>query len=344
MENDLNYKFIYALNKEASVYEIGKGPEMDPVYFTEKDCVIKIENTQTWQEALVAFMECVPKISNAKNPKAEVPGGMWRFLQTLASLERVLTRSFAGWVASAVTSISGGMGTLDNSGTWSLFLNIICSDAFKSFWDEIGEILSRYRWLEAFWQNNWLNFINRLGPILANVLSTVLSAWDAVPSSSGIFKEQLVRFFKMRLSDLTLDMGDKLVDFCRTLGALNNTFNVMGATSDQRENALEDLWDQISTYIMGIGGVVLDTIGGAGNAISAFASSVADFMRNNQETISMGILISLAIAAAVAAVATGGAAAPALAAAVLAFAAVLNIDVEGWTQESIQSAIEGGSV
>jgi len=344
MRYNLNYRFISALNKEASVYEQSGDSAMDSIGVTEKDCVIKIENTQTWQEALIAFMECVPKISNARESKAQIPFDMWRFLQTLTSLERVLARSFAGWIANAITAISSGIRTVDNSGPWSMFLNILCSSAFKDFWEEIGQILSRYRWLNTFWQSNFEHFVNHMGTILANVFSTVLSNWGVSPSSSVYFDESLVRFFKIRLDELGTEAGDRLANLCKTLGDLNLLFEVMGATPGQREKALEDLWDQISTYIMGAGGVVLDTVGGAGNAISAFASSVANFIRNNQDAIKIGVLISAAIAAAVAAAATGGTAAPALAAAVLAFAAMLNVDLEGWTQESIQSAIERGSV
>jgi hypothetical protein len=341
MKKELNYRFISALNKQAEVYEQADPSAKESVVVTEKDCVRRIESSTTWQQALISFMECVPTINDQTKARAEIPKDIFRFMSALQSLQRVITRSAIGWISDAVALITAGQRVVDNSGPWSMFINVLCSDALQSFFREVDEIFRRFRWLSNFWASNMESFINHFGTILANALSEALSSLGIAPVNNISFEEQLVRFMKIRLGGFS---DAALVDLCATWGELNQLLNTINATPEQREKACEELWDRLSTYVLGIGGIVIDSVGGARNAISSFVSSVSTFIRENEETIKITVLISLAIAAAVAAAASGGTAAPALAVAVLALAGALGIQTEGWTRESIERAIQNGSV
>jgi hypothetical protein len=341
MKKELNYRFISALNKQAEVYEQADPSAKESIVVTEKDCVRRIELSATWQQALISFLECVPTINDQTKTSADVPRDIFRFMSALHSLQRVITGSAFSWIADAITLITAGQRVVDNSGPWSMLINVLCSDAFKSFSREVDEILGRFRFLSNFWSSNMESFVNHFGVILANALSEALSALGIAPSANIDFEEQLIRFMKIRLKRLD---DAQLADLCLTWADINTLLNTIGATPEQREKACQDLWDKVSTYVLGIAGVVIDSIGGARNAISSFVSSVGAFMRENEETIKITVLISLAIAAAVAAAASGGTAAPALAVAVLALAGALGIQTEGWTRESIERAIQNGSV
>jgi hypothetical protein len=364
--NNLNYKFIAAMNKEATIYQAGNSADIEKVSVSDEQCSKNIDAALTWQAAIVAYMECLAAPLRKENPETPAPvldnkkpeavpveenkiradntNNFWQMMRSTASLQRVLTRSFAGWMASAYTAIMGGGGSITNSGNWSTFLNILCSNDFKDFWTEMKEIFSRYTWLNRYFASRYEEYLAQLGVTIADVIIGVLTNWDALPSTSVSFDRKLTKFIKEQLEGLG-QITDTLTDMCKTLRDIDSAFNRIGVTNEQREKSLSDFWDITVDYVMGAGAVVINTMGGARNVISEFAASVSNFIANNQEEITIGVLLALAIAVAVAGgIASGGTAAPALAAALLAFAAILGVDLEGYTQESIQEALERGSV
>jgi hypothetical protein len=367
--NNLNYKFIAAMNKEATIYQAGNSGDIEKVPVSDEQCAKSIEAALTSEAAIVAYMECIaaplrkedsqipaPLLENKKPEvvtveenkiRAEMDGQSFvNLMRSILGLERVLTRSFAGWMAEAFTEITGGVGGLYNSGNWAMFINILCSNAFRNFWESIGDILDRYTWLNRYWSTRYKDAVKGLGTAIANAMASVLTNWGVIPSAGASFEAQLARFISKQIEALANTMHiDPIANICNTITELDSAFNAMGATAEEREKALAELWDAVSDYIITSGGIILNTMGGARNVISEFAASVSNFIANNQEEITIGVLLALAIAVAVAGgIASGGIAAPALAAALLAFAAILGVDLEGYTQESIQEALERGSV
>ena len=368
--NNLNYRFITAMNKEATIYQAGNSADIEKVPVSDEECAKKIAAALTWETAIVAYMECLAaplRKENSDTPDSPAPlldnkkpeavpveenkiradffSDFARMTKAVLNLEKALTRSFAGWMASAYTEIMAGGGTITNSGNWSTFLNILCSNAFKNFWTQMKEILSSYTWLSRYWATTYRNAVTDLGVAIANAMTSVLTNWGVIPSALASWEGQLAKFMRKQIEALPELGVDPIASMCSTLAEINRAFNAIGATDEQREKALSDLWDNVSEYIMTAGGIILNTMGGARNVISEFAASISNFIANNQEQITINVLLAIAIAVLIAGgIVSGGTAAPALAAALLMFAAMLGVDLEGYTQESIQEALERGSV
>ena len=368
--NNLNYRFIAAMNKEATIYQAGNPEDIEKVPVSDEQCAKNIESALTWETAIVAYMECLAaplRKENSETPDSPAPvldnkkpeavpveenkiradffSDFARMTKAVLNLEKALTRSFAEWMAAAYTEIMGGGGTITNSGNWSTFLNILCSNAFKNFWTKMKEILSGYAWLSRYWATTYRRAVADLGVAIANAMTSVLITWGAIPSALASWEGQLANFMRKQIEALPELGVDPIASMCSTLAEINNAFNAIGATDEQREKALSDLWDNVSDYITAAGGIILNTMGGARNVISEFAASVSNFIANKQEQITIGVLMAIALAVLIAGgIASGGTAAPALAAALLMFAAMLGVDLEGYTKESIQEALERGSV
>lgn len=325
---NLNKRFILAINEQAEIYELPQ---------TKNDlCLDRIESiTQVgpfldaWFSCLRHFLTSYPNsnlVFSVQDPLGRMPlvgpGFESWWSRAAKMMRKLLVNGFLG----SLQSFGYGVG---GPGTWMSFFSFLCSSDFKDLLNEIiGKLNEVSTWLFELLSNDAF-FIGTLGELLGTAMFNALELAGGIPP--GLAENSLKRLFQ----DIVNSNGQILNSICNAFRTYQQLYDLLGMTAEEKESELKKIFDQI----YGAGLVVLENVGDFINVLGSFISSVYQFIQNNQQQITMTIIISLAVGALIAA-AVAASAATATAAAILAIAAALGISVEGWTQESLTEYLQ----
>jgi hypothetical protein len=325
---NLNKKFILALNEQAEFYELPQ---------TKNDlCLDRIESiTQigpfldAWFSCLKNFLASYPNsnlVFSVQDPLGRMPLAGPGFESWWSRAAKMMRKIFVNGFLGSLQSFGYGVG---GPGTWESFLNFLCSSDFKDLLNEITRKLNEVStWLFELLSSDAF-FIGSFGQLLGTAMFYALELAGGIPP--GLAEKALKDLFR----DIVLSNGGILNNICNAFRSYQRLYDLLGITGEERETELKNIFDRI----YGAGSVILESAGDVINVIGSFISSVYQFMQNNQQQITMTLMIGLAVAALAAAVLAGGAAAAA-AAAILAIAALIGISIEGWTQESLTEYLQ----
>ena len=312
MYNNKTKSIIKALNYSGSVYESDvstpeKTHDINP-------CSKKISSATTVEGAFKALYQCMLDYLNSTRTTRTTAALDEGWFRLFVELSHELRSKLTDLLRQALAPLSNRYFTLP---PWERFLRVMCA---LPLWDSISKITTMMDWrLFDYWSGAFVRMINELGTVIGIVLKEVMTDLNLLPK--GFDTESLVRFGKKLIET----GGNKLVlDLCKTFSTFKLMENIMPGFLGDQEETFQQLWDDVSNYLIGTGGVVLDSMSKTVSAGLAIIQGVGEWMQKNPGTVTLGILIAIAIALTIA---SGGLAAPEAAAGLVWAARILGITV-----------------
>jgi len=305
-----NKAIIKAINNRGLVYESGVESAIPEKQIDIKRCAKKISSAITFEAAFKALYDCMLEYLNSTKTTAAADQGWFRLFVELSHELRSKLTSLLREVLGPLSNRFFGLPP------WERFLRIMCS---LPLFESLSAITSMMDWrLFDYWSGAFTRMMNELGTLIGTVLEEVMGDLGLLPS--GFDTESLIRFSKM----LVEHSGERLALLCGTYAAYKRMDQTNPGVLGDLEDAFGELWDDFSTYMTNAGGIVLDSVSRGVSSGLAIIRGVGEWMQKNPGTVTLGVLIAIAIALTIA---SGGLAAPEAAAGLVWAAQRLRIAV-----------------
>ena len=318
-----NKTIIKSLNNSGFVYESDVDVSIPEKNIDIKKCSKKISSAITFEAAFKALYDCMLEYLNSTKTTAALEEGWFRLFVELSHELRSKLTALLRQILDPLANRFSGLPP------WEKFLRIMCA---LPLWDSISRITTIMDWrLFDYWSGAFTRMINELGTLIGVVLEEVMGDLGLLPP--GFDTESLIRFGKK----LIQGGGNKLVlDLCKAYASFKLMEQEIPGLLGDVEETFEQLWDDVSTYLTGTGGIVLDSMSKTVSIGLSILAALGQWIKDHPGlSISFGILIAIAIAVSIA---SGGLAAPEVAPALVWVAGVLGITVT-LSMEDITRAI-----